>query len=136
MEENICLQTLDRKLKKYLQKENENYIGWKVFNKRNGKLFSLVQRYRMITNRWIINLGYTPFKIHTSSGKLYPVGFHIFLTKAGAKMYINLVQDSYDENKKFTIKKVSFKHPLTFGNQCGQPVVVSREIFIHKGSKI
>ena len=124
----MCLDRIDEKPKKWVE-------GWKVFDRRNGKLYpacmptALPGHKEYPVNEWIRDTRMNPKTIKSGSFiatafniKLYPTGFHFFKTKTGASVWGSL--------STFTVRKIKVKNVVATGTQDGCSVGVAKKIYI------
>jgi len=113
----MCLNSLNKKAKRYMKKEKGQLVGWKIFEIFHHQLnfYFLWQRAR--TERWLTD---TNIKIlHTVfQQQPYQTGYHIYLKESDAK------KRSKDP------RKVYYKNPTSWGYQDRCPIVVARKLFI------
>jgi hypothetical protein len=121
-----------------IKREDDSYVGWKVFIKRNRALNFVIMP--GITNipvkTWIHEKDYRSFSFKKDTicfgrppsfpeqKRIYPMGFHIYVTLASA----NKSKRSMHGN--CIVKKVYFKQIVQRGYQDETPVIVAKQIFI------
>uniref|UniRef100_A0A6M3JGS3 Uncharacterized protein n=1 Tax=viral metagenome TaxID=1070528 RepID=A0A6M3JGS3_9ZZZZ len=130
----MCLSELSYNLKEEFRGKT---FGWKVFEKGpiTKKLFPQIEGLQKVLqlNRWLDELDFRSNKQHkklstNNTNHPYPTGWHIFLTRKGARAW------SRDCNGN-VIRKVEFKEPVAYGFQYEYPIVVAKKILIVPNSR-
>ena len=111
----MCLQIVDEKIK------GGTGVGYKVF--RTDERYHLsFENFggRIKYNEWYQDKA----NLMIGSIQRYPTGYHIFTTLGGAKGWASQCE---------AIRRVDYKNVVASGTQGGYPIVVAREMYIHKG---
>lgn len=126
----MCLSKIDNSVKKYIEKEGGYFVGYKVVEKFNKKIYPLFWGTRLKTNEWINEKDHrNPNSesinfIQNSKGGSYKTGFHFYLKKGDAYKHADMFS---------VVRKIYFRKPVAFGWQNKVKVGVAQEIFICKG---
>ena len=113
----MCLQIVDEKIK------GGTGVGYKVFL--TDERYHLSFEYfggRIKYNEWYQDKARGEIFPHFSNP--YPKGYHIFTALEDAKNWCYPGE---------AIRRVDYKNVVASGTQGGYPIVVAREMYIHKG---
>lgn len=130
----MCLDNKYVSLSKYIVKEKQKLVGWKVFYKDNRSKLNLRFEFMLgilKVNKWLNSSKYkqdnNKYLYCNITRSKYKPGFHFYLSEYEA----NLHCDRSDDHDKIT-KKIYFKDPIAFGYQNRLRVGVAKKIFICK----
>ena len=111
------------------EESKKSGFGYKVFEERDGKLYSPITRTKMSRTKW--NTAERPICIEEKD-----FGFHIFFTNMCAYIYKDLVDFLIMDGRKTLVKKVEYKKATVTGittTVCGSlPTVVAKKMRICK----
>lgn len=112
----MCLSKITNRHKK------DEGIGYKVFYKSHGKLYSELQNTNIASpiNKWVKS---TPKAIATSMGEHYIAGFHIFRTRKNASSWFLCGME-------YELRRVEYRKIIVSGKQSELSVIVAKEIKI------
>lgn len=110
----MCLSKVSDLAKQWITKEENKLVGYKIFDTSNHQLSFFQRGGRVKINKWMKDKKDGP--IVYSGQKSYRTGFHIYLRLVNIK------------NQEW--RKVYYKKPVAYGFQCGQAIVVARELFV------
>ena len=121
----MCLAYLDDTVERKFKNKG---FGWKVFRETTEGLIGDARRGRPRTpNKWLHEAHFRRDRsqktLKISSQKHYPTGWHIFLTRDGARRWQELWNSE-------VIRRVQFRKPVAWGKQRGYPTVVAKEMYI------